>query len=167
MDSHNTFHTTTTAALARLEWAGLLVVAAILTLIHRGEVNLLLFAGLFVVIDVIGYLPGMLAYRRSTGGGIPRAYYVLYNTMHSLATWTALLGIAALVCGWQWAFLAVPIHLLGDRSLFGNALKSFGVSFEPITHPAFAEFQQRYAAAGLWRGTSRHDERQERQHANS
>ena len=37
--SHNTFYTPRTAALARLEWAGLLVVAATLTLIHRGEVN--------------------------------------------------------------------------------------------------------------------------------
>ena len=165
MDLHNTFFTPRTAAHARLEWAGLLVVAAMLTLTHLRDVSWLLFGGLFVVIDVVGYLPGMLAYRRSASGGIPRAYYVLYNTMHSLATWTVLLGLATLVWGWQWAFLAVPIHLLGDRSLFGNSPKSFGVSFEPVTHPAFAEFQQRYAVAGPWRGAPRPSQPQEPQHA--
>lgn len=167
MDLHNTFHTPATAAVARLEWAGLLVVAAVLALTHLGAVNWLVFGGLFVVIDVVGYLPGMLAYRRSGGAGIPTAYYVLYNAMHNLVTWTVLLGLATLVWGWQWAFLAVPIHLLGDRSLFGNAVKSFGVSFEPVTHPAFAEFQQRYAAAGPWRGTPSPSERQEPQHAHA
>ncbi|MGV1008392.1 MAG: hypothetical protein ACOYBY_07260 [Dermatophilaceae bacterium] len=167
MDLHNTFYTPHTAVLARLEWAGLLVVAAVLALTHLGAVNWLVFGALFVVIDVVGYLPGMLAYRRSTSGGIPRAYFVLYNAMHNLVTWTALLGLGTLVWGWQWAFLAVPIHLLGDRSLFGNSVKSFGVSFEPVTHPAFAEFQQRYAAAGPWRGAPHPSEPQEPQHAHA
>lgn len=158
MDTHNLFQTRTTAAVARLEWGALLVVAAVLVLTHLSAVDWLLFAGLFVVIDLVGYLPGMVAFRRSDTGDIPPVYYLLYNVMHSLATWTVLISAAVLVWGWQWAFLAVPIHLLGDRALFGNAVKSLGVSFEPVIHPEFAEFQRRFAAAGRWHGApqSRH-----------
>lgn len=152
MDTHNLFQTRATATVARLEWAALLALAAVLVLAHRDQVNWLLFAGLFVVIDVVGYLPGMIAFRRSPSGALARVYYLLYNVMHSLATWTVLLSVAVLVWGWQWAFLAVPLHLLGDRALFGNAVKSFGISFEPVRHPAFADFQQRYADAGRWQG---------------
>lgn len=154
MDARNTFETPKTARLARLEWGGLLVVCAVLFLINVSQINWVVFVGLFVIIDVIGYLPGMLAYRRSKTGELPKAYYVLYNTMHCLFTWTVILGVATIVLGWQWAMLAVPMHLLGDRALFGNSLKSFGVSFEPRTHPAFADFLRRYAAAPVpWRPT--------------
>ena len=34
------------------------------------------------------------------------------------------------------ALLVLPIHLFGDRALFGNFAKSFTVSFEPVPHPA-------------------------------
>lgn len=146
MDGHNAFETKNTARLARLEWGGLLTVSAILALLHWREVNWLIFVSLFVVIDLVGYLPGAVAYRRLRTGAVPRTYYVLYNAMHCLATWTVVLGVWLVVDGWQWALLAVPIHLFGDRSLFGNSLKPFGVSFEPQTHPAYAEFRRRYDA---------------------
>jgi hypothetical protein len=75
--------------------------------------------------------------------------------MHSLTTWVVVLGAWVALDGWQWALLAVPVHLLGDRALFGNSLKPFGVSFEPERHPAFVRFQQEYAAAPeLWPGRS-------------
>lgn len=153
MDARNTFETPTTAALGRLEAGALLTGCAILALIHIGQVDWWVFAALFVGIDVVGYLPGMLAYRRSPNGAVGRVHYLLYNVMHSLVTWTAILGIWVLVWGWQWALLAVPIHLLGDRSLFGNSMKPFGVSFEPERHPTFARFQDQYAASpALWPG---------------
>ena len=152
MDARNTFETPTTAKLARSEWLGFLLVAAVLAIMNAGEVNWWLFAGLFVIIDLIGYLPGMIAHRRSRDGSVPKVFYVLYNSMHCLLTWTVILSAATLLVGWQWAMLAVPLHLFGDRALFGNSLKPFGVPFEPQTHPAFAEFSNRYAAAGTpWR----------------
>lgn len=145
MDARNTFETPTTARLARLEWLGFLVLATALTVVHWSAINWPLFIGLFLIIDVVGYLPGMIAYRRSSDGSVARVYYLLYNSMHCLFTWTVILSIASLLFGWQWAMLAVPLHLLGDRALFGNSLKPFGVPFEPQTHPAFAEFAERYA----------------------
>jgi hypothetical protein len=129
----------------------------VLTLWHWGEVNWAVFVTLFAVIDLIGYIPGAFAYRRSPTGALPRIYYVLYNMMHSLTTWTVILGVWVLVAGWQWALLTVPIHLLSDRALFGNSLKPFGVSFQPKTHPLFAEFQQRYASEPRpWAGATAH-----------
>ena len=40
------------------------------------------------------------------------------RSSRSIALWV-------LVFGWEWALLAIPIHLFGDRSLFGNTLKPF------------------------------------------
>ncbi|MDN5760948.1 MAG: hypothetical protein L0H41_01335 [Microlunatus sp.] len=152
MDARNTFETPTTAKLARLEWLGFLLVATALTIMHWSAINWWLFVGLFVIIDVIGYLPGRIAHQRSHDGSVAGVYYVLYNTMHCLFTWTVILSAATLLVGWQWAMLAVPLHLLGDRALFGNSLKPFGVPFEPQTHPDFATFRDRYAAAPApWR----------------
>ncbi len=37
----------------------------------------------------------------------------------------------------------MPIHLCGDRALFGNFLKPFRVPFEPAALPAFTQFEKR------------------------
>ena len=44
----------------------------------------------------------------------------------------------------EWALLALPIHLCGDRAIFGNFLKPFGLSFEPVAHPAYKELVKNY-----------------------
>jgi hypothetical protein len=99
---------------------------------------------LFGYIDVLGYFPGAVAWRRAAGGPVPRRYYVLYNVMHSLVTAAAVAGAWCLVIGPEWALLALPLHLCGDRALFGNFLKPFGLSFEPVTSPAYKELVKRY-----------------------
>ncbi len=147
MDTLNTFYTTTTAKVARAESFGLLVVCVVLTLTHLGDINWWVFVALFLVIDLVGYLPGMLAYRRSPDRSIPSIYYVLYDVMHCYVTWTVLLGAAVLAGGWEWAYLAVPVHLLGDRGLFGNAVKSTVVPFEPVRLPQFENFQEELDAS--------------------
>lgn len=152
MDTVNTFYTATTAKVARAESFGLLVVCTVLALTHLADINWWIFAALFVVIDLVGYLPGMLAYRRSPDRSIARIYYVLYDVMHCYVTWTVLLGAAVLIGGWQWAYLAVPLHLLGDRGLFGNAVKSTVVPFEPVRLPQFETFlRQLDASPHPWR----------------
>lgn len=145
MDSHNRFETKTTAALLRLEWLAALIVCAVLAIIHIRSVNWPVFIGFFAVIDLIGYIPGAIAYRRSPGHTISHRYYLAYNTMHSLLTGGALAGIWMLAVRPEWALLAIPIHLFGDRGLFGNSLKPFKVRFEPVTVPAFAEFERTFA----------------------
>lgn len=153
MDARNTFETPTTARLARLEAGGLLLVCVGLAVAHLEEIRWPVFVALFAVIDVVGYWPGAVAYRRSGRRAVRRRYYLLYNTLHSLTTWTVVLTGWVLLAGWEWALLAVPIHLLGDRSLFGNSLKPFGVPFEPEPHPEFAAFRARYATGpAVWPG---------------
>jgi hypothetical protein len=146
MDHKNFFMTRTTHRLLRLEYLIALVISVALAIMHIGEIRWLVFVGLFAVIDVIGYLPGLFIWIKRHGE-VPRAFYVSYNIAHHLGTSAALAGIWCLLIGPEWALLALPIHLMGDRALFGNMLKPFGVSFEPKTHPLYAEFARAYDAA--------------------
>ena len=149
VDGRNRFETPVTLAHNRVEWGVGLGVSSWLALTHVGEINWVVFVGLFVIIDLIGYIPGAIAFRRTPGGRIPRGYFILYNTMHSLVTWSVILGAWLVAFGFQWALLAVPIHLLGDRALFGNTLKPFRVPFEPPLIEAFREFEINYDAMPL------------------
>ncbi|MFJ3893563.1 hypothetical protein [Streptomyces sp. NPDC090083] len=156
MDAKNRFETRATFLLLRMEWFGGLVVCVVLGVRHFSEIRWGVFVSLFVVIDAIGYLPGALAFRRSPDGLISRWYFVAYNTMHSLVTWGVVAGAWAVLVEPEWALLALPLHLLGDRALFGNSLKPFGVLFEPHRHPAYGEFERVYLnSVGVGSGDSR------------
>jgi hypothetical protein len=144
VDSHNQFLTRTTYRLLRAEYGVALVGAVVLALLHLGDIRWPVFVAMFLYIDLIGYLPGAIAWRRARDHRIPRAYYVLYNVMHSLLSAALVAGLWCLLVGPEWALLALPIHLCGDRALFGNFLKPFGLSFEPVVHPAYQEFVTRY-----------------------
>jgi len=144
MDSHNLFATPVTYRLLRAEYGVALILGIVLALLHLGDIRWLAFIGLFAYIDVIGYLPGAIAYRRTPGGAIGKRYYLLYNAMHSLLSAGAVAGLWCLLVRPEWALLALPIHLCGDRALFGNFLKPFGLSFEPAVHPAYREFVSCY-----------------------
>jgi hypothetical protein len=141
MDAKNLFLTRTTYRLLRLEYAIGLVVATVLFFMHLGEVRWIPALLLFVYIDLIGYIPGAIAYHRSKTGRISRVYYLLYNVMHSMATQAVVAGLWAWLVQPEWALLTLAIHLCGDRALFGNFLKPFSVRFEPKLHPAFERFE--------------------------
>src|SRR6516165_6400090 len=144
MDSHNLFLTRTTYRLLRAEYGVALLAAIVVALIHLGHIRWPVFIGMFVYIDLIGYLPGAVAYRRARGGDVGRGFYVLYNSMHSFLTAGAVAGAWCLLVRPEWALLALPIHLCGDRAIFGNFPKAFGLSFEPVTHPAYEELVRNY-----------------------
>ncbi len=138
MDPENLFHTPTTYRLLRAEYLGLLLVAAGLAVTHLGEIRWTVFVGMFAYIDLVGYLPGVVARRRRGTAYLPRRYYVLYNLMHSLVTAGVVAGLWWWLVGPEWALLALPLHLFGDRALFGTFPKSFGIGFEPSAHPDYA-----------------------------
>ena len=144
MDAANLFFTPVTYRLLRAEYAVALAVSAVLLVLHLDEVRWWAFVLLFGYIDLLGYLPGALAHRRAGGGPIAPGYHVLYNTMHSLVTAAAVAGLWCLLVGPEWALLALPLHLCGDRAVFGNFLKPFGLSFEPVPSPAYLELLRRY-----------------------
>jgi hypothetical protein len=133
MDTKNRYHTPETWLWVRLEHLGLVAGLVVLLAVHIGEVNWVRFTIAFVVIDLVGYLPGAVAYRRGGGGKISPLYHHLYNATHSYLTAAALVGLwAALAGGVEWAMLAFPIHLSGDRGLFGNTYKPVELPFEPV-----------------------------------
>lgn len=143
MDPKNLFATTATYRLLRLEYLVALAVVSYLALIHVGEINIPHFIALFLVIDLVGVLPAAIATRR-LGSYLPKPYYVAYNVAHSLVTGALMAAAYTAFQGPSWTVLAIPIHLFGDRSLFGNFLKPFGIAFWGTPHPLYEEFALRY-----------------------
>ncbi|ALU45814.1 bifunctional lysylphosphatidylglycerol flippase/synthetase MprF [Pseudoalteromonas rubra] len=146
MDTVNNFETKNTRLLGRLEYGFLLLISVAVTLYHWQEVRIIPFILLFAYIDLIGYLPGAIAYRKYKGK-VPEVYYILYNFAHNFFT----AGLVALAWCYfvkpEWALMGILIHLFGDRSLFGNGLKSRMLSFEPVKHPIYKEFEQQITDA--------------------
>ncbi|MBI3722614.1 hypothetical protein HY251_01465, partial [bacterium] len=141
MDSQNRFDSKGTYLLARAEALLGLGVVAFLALRHLGEIRWGPFILFFASIDLVGYVPGAIAHRKARGKPISRVYHALYNTMHSFLWNAAVAGAWSLAVRPEWALLAIPIHLLGDRALFGNFFKPFAVPFEPEALPAFTTFE--------------------------
>jgi hypothetical protein len=139
MDAVNTFETPATYRALRAEY-GLLALAAGYTLWRkRRSVRWPAAAALFLYNDLVGYLPGALAYRRSADGRVGRRYYVAYNAAHSVLTASAVAATWSKARGPEWALLAIPLHIGIDRGLFGNFMKPFSVAFEPRLHPAWEQ----------------------------
>ncbi|GII76171.1 hypothetical protein Sru01_11530 [Sphaerisporangium rufum] len=152
MDIMNPYETPATFKLHRAEYLVGFAITIVLILTHLGEIRWIPALALFAYIDLFGYIPGAIAYRRSRDGRIPRFYYVLYNTMHSLITCTVVVALWLWLVGPEWALLAVPFHVFGDRGVFGNFLKPFGLPFEPVASPLYdqlaAALRRRSAGPG-------------------
>lgn len=105
----------------RAEHVTLVLLAAALVLAHASDVAWDRFAAAFVLIDLVGYAPGAIAFRRAGRGRIDPVYHHLYSLAHSYLVTGAAVGFWALATGGlEWAMLAVPIHLSGDRGFLGN-----------------------------------------------
>ncbi|MCK9878549.1 hypothetical protein MXD59_22755 [Frankia sp. Ag45/Mut15] len=137
MDQANPFETPRTFALHRAEYLVGFTVTTGLMIAKATDIRWMPAVGLFLYIDLIGYIPGAIAFKRNGGRPIHKAYYVLYNTMHSLITAGAVAALWCLLIGPEWALLALPFHLFGDRALFGNFLKSFALPFEPVRQQGY------------------------------
>src|SRR4051794_20415609 len=131
MDTKNRLHTTTTYRIIRGEHLAILAVCTLALVWHAPEVNWWRAVCAFWVIDLIGYLPGAVAYRRAPRGQIHPWYHHAYNLTHTyLVTGPCVAAWACLAGEFEWAMLAVPIHLAIDRGVFGNILKPTQLAFE-------------------------------------
>lgn len=111
--------------LTRAEHVALVSGLCALVYMHANQVAWGRFACAFLGIDLVGYLPGALRFRLAGRGRISATYFVLYNIAHSYLTAALVTALWAIAAGHvEWAMLALPIHLSGDRGLFGNAYKS-------------------------------------------
>jgi hypothetical protein len=154
MDMRNTFHSRSTYRLMRLDYLVLLGILSAVVLAHAGQVHWWRFVVAFSWIDLISTVPAYYIYYGRRNGrhrSIPLVWYRLYNFAHSLTTNAIIVGVwYALTGSVEWAMLAAPIHIFGDRALFGNVFKPDGLSFEPVYHPAFERFLEEYEQAGRW-----------------
>lgn len=115
----------------RAEHVALVLLLSALVLWHADNVSWLRFASAFAAIDLVGYLPGAISCRMTKRGRISPLYYFLYNVAHSYLTAGVVVAVWAIALGHlEWAMLALPIHLSGDRGLFGNTYKSTSLPFE-------------------------------------
>jgi hypothetical protein len=154
MDKHSMFHTRATYNLARLDYLILTILCSVLVLAHAREVRWGPFIVAFAWIDVVGTLPAYYVYYLRRSGehrSIHPVFYYLYNFCHSAVTNVVItLAWFAIYGQWEWAMLAAPIHLCGDRSLFGNIYKPLGLSFEPVVNKNFERFLEEHDKAGRW-----------------
>jgi len=149
MDTKNRFHTDETWLWTRAEYITLMLALSLMVVLHARDVHWGRFVFAFVVIDVIGYVPGAMAYRRQGGGRIAPIYHHLYNVTHSFLTGGAAVALWVLATGSpEWAMLAIPIHYLGDRGVFGNVYKPTALSFEPVPHEPDAAATGRLGEVG-------------------
>ena len=133
MDHVNRFHTNDSWRWVCAEQMALAAALAVVLALHAREVNWARFIAAFAAIDLVGYVPGAIAFRRAGGRPIAPIYHHLYNFTHNYLTAAAVAGIWAIGAGgFEWAMLALPIHLSGDRGLFGNTYKPVSLPFEPI-----------------------------------
>ena len=119
-------------ALSRSEWLLLMAALSAVVLWHRDDVSWTRFALAFAAIDLVGYLPGALAFRRARGSAIAPVFHWLYNATHNFVTAALVAAAWTLAAGGpEWAMLALPLHLAGDRGVFGNGFKPPAEPFEP------------------------------------
>lgn len=142
VDPANTFDTKGTNAAVRAEYTLLTAASLYLLWKKRSEVRWPVAAGLFWYTDVIGYMPGAVAYRRSKTKRIPKHYYAAYNILHSGVSASVVAALWARLVRPEWAMLGMPLHIGVDRGLLGNFLKPFSVSFEPEVHPAWEKVRE-------------------------
>jgi len=110
----------------------LLLILSTLAVIHFSEIAWGRFITAFVLIDLVGYYPGAMAFRRAAGVPVAPIYHHLYNFSHDYLVAAAGVAVWAMATGVpEWAMLAVPIHLSGDRGLFGNFSKPVSQPFKP------------------------------------
>jgi hypothetical protein len=121
--------------LTRAEYLALMAVSGLLMLLHFREVSWIRAAFAFAAIDLIGYLPGARAFHRAGKRPISPVYHHLYNVTHNFLTAAVVTVVWALAAGrFEWAMLALSLHLAGDRGIFGNGFKPVASPFEG--HPA-------------------------------
>ncbi|MBL9007715.1 MAG: hypothetical protein JNJ46_25890 [Myxococcales bacterium] len=159
MDTQNRFHTPRSFTWVRAEALLALLALVYLLFAFARDVQWSRFLVALALIDLVGYLPGALAYRRAqaasrgTSDAPPRiapVFHHLYNVTHSFLFCAGVLGLWFAVLGdVEWAMLALPVHLLGDRGLFGNTYKPSSLPFEPAPLPPAARLAALSSAAAV------------------
>src|SRR5260370_22892408 len=104
MDKINRFASKTTFGLLRAEYFVGMIASGALFLWHINEVRWIPAIILFGYIDLVGYVPSVIARKREP---LPKYYYVLYNAMHSFLTHSVVVGLWVTFIAPGWAVLVL------------------------------------------------------------
>ena len=124
-------------ALSRSEWLLLMTALSAAVLWHRDVVSWPRFALAFTAIDLVGYLPGALAFRRARGSAIAPVYHwPLQRDARLRDGGAGGLGLDPRGGRARVGHAGAARHLAGDRGAFGNGFKPSAEPFEPARCPA-------------------------------
>lgn len=84
---------------------------------------------LFAIIDVAGYIPGIIWSLAKKTHPTPLFFYRAYNFTHSIAFAAMLAATYFFIFNEIYSTLALAAHLSGDRGVLGNFFKSHKEKF--------------------------------------
>src|ERR1700751_5119505 len=99
MDNANRLPTRNKWPWVRVEQVTITLGLSALVVLQRREVNWERFLVAFGVIDIVGYLPGAIAFRCAKGGTILPIFYRLYNFTHNYLIAIIAAGLWAVAVG--------------------------------------------------------------------
>lgn len=86
-------------------------------MVHQAEVNWGVYAGLFLYIDLIGYISGFVRSSQLYTSRIGRGYCIAYTVIHPFLAVIPVTLVVATGVSAIWSALAVLVHIAGDRAL--------------------------------------------------
>ncbi|MBN8499736.1 MAG: hypothetical protein J0M19_01110 [Sphingomonadales bacterium] len=114
----------------RVDGIVLLAIGFLGTVLTYHAIDWIAFFILFSIIDVVGYLPGVMAARLTGRRQVSAVFVHLYNVTHSNAGGLAIALIYCLLTpATAPSTLAIAVHLGIDRGILANRLKRPGEIF--------------------------------------
>lgn len=98
----------------------LFIITIILTIFFYNKINFIYYIVFFLLIDLIGYMPGRLWNFFKGDGNTSKIFYKLYNVCHNLVVITVVSIIWLYFFNNDYSFLALYTHLFLDRGVLGN-----------------------------------------------
>lgn len=111
----------------------LFFISIILTIILFNQINIIYYLVFFLLIDLIGYIPGRIWNLLKGDNDTAKIFYKLYNLCHNFATITIISLIWLYFVNNDYSFIALYTHLFLDRGLLGNFPKEEKDTFKTPT----------------------------------
>lgn len=98
----------------------LFILCVLLTIIMHRQINFYYYILLFLLIDLVGYIPGRIWNYFYGDERTLNIFYKLYNFCHNLVLITLISLIWLYLFKNDYSFIALYAHLFLDRGIFGN-----------------------------------------------
>lgn len=102
----------------------LFIIFMLLTIILHKQINFYYYISLFLLIDLIGYIPGRIWNYWYGDENTLKIFYTLYNFFHSLVIITLMSIFWLYQFKNDYSFIALYAHIFLDRGILGNFPKA-------------------------------------------